>query len=154
MSFGTAALGSAPLGTEAGATSIDAAASGGTLTGTSTLIPGSAIGTGSGAASGATLTGTSTLTPGSANSPSATGTITIPTLASWPGGALRQSETGISILILNSAGALVLALSGQATDANADIPAIVSSAIVTGIEYIVITRHSDNSLGCWPLTAT
>lgn len=74
-----------------GGGSVDGTATGATLTGTSTITPGSAAGTSSGTAPGANLTGTSSIAAGAATGGAATGSFTTQAMENNSGAGLLAS---------------------------------------------------------------
>lgn len=119
-----------------------ATAAGATMTATSSLVAGSASGTGSANANGVTLTGTASLVAGSASG-AVSGTLTI--------GLTNNTSAPLPITTIPRVtvqkladGAGVLNLTSQTSDGSANL--IISSAsLVPGTDYIVNGWNADGS---------
>lgn len=120
-----------------------ATASGATLTGVSTIVPGSASGASSGTASGATLTGTSTISAGTAT---AMASLTTRIFHNNTGTVLAN-QANCALNIYNATtGALVLRVTGQTTTAAGRL-VVSNAALVAGTTYAYELDLTAASLG-------
>lgn len=154
MSIGLNSLGIESPGIESinAAAPADGSAAGAALTGTSSLSAGSASGSGDASVAGATLTGTSSISAGSAAG--SFGTITVPSIKRWSGGALASTESGITAFVNDeTTGALVKKFSSQTTDGYGNL-VLTDTTIVPGSWYSVRGVLSDGARFEWKFQAT
>ncbi|HQU77985.1 MAG TPA: hypothetical protein PLU47_00810 [Azonexus sp.] len=82
------------------------------------------------------------------------GTITLTDITQWETGALKPSQTGVTVDISNiSTGALVVRKTGQVTTAGSDME-IKDALIADATLYRVVTEFADGSLGIRNITSS
>lgn len=131
-----------------GRSSPDASAPGATLTGASTITPGSASGDSPGVAPGATLTGTATIIGGAATGGGSGGTlVTYPFVNNTNDPVLYANQTGVTVDIYNNTtGALVVRKTGQTTNASG-IATITDAAMSDVTTYRYWATFADGEFG-------
>ncbi|MES2262103.1 MAG: hypothetical protein V4724_26580 [Pseudomonadota bacterium] len=124
-------------------TSPNATAPGATLTGTATIVGGTATGGAAGAAPGATLTGTSSLTPGAASAINI-GTITTDPFKNW-NNIVQAGITIPNVVALKlSDRSAALSLANQVTNGSG-VLTIASASLIAGTDYMLATFNADGS---------